>query len=87
MRIGKLKLENPLILAPMAGVTCTSFRLLCKEYGAGIVCDEMIHVDSFVRKPKQFMNFTKKEKPVCAQLIGSNPELFAQSVKLCHWGS
>ena len=36
MEIGNLKLENPYILAPMAGVTDLPFRLLCKEQGAGL---------------------------------------------------
>ena len=42
MEIGNLKLENPYILAPMAGVTDLPFRLLCKEQGAGLLCMEMI---------------------------------------------
>ena len=37
MEIGNLKLENPYILAPMAGVTDLPFRLLCKEQGAGLM--------------------------------------------------
>mgnify|MGYP002626233895 CR=1 FL=1 len=40
--IGNVELENNLILAPMAGVTDLSFRLLCKEQGAGLVCMEMV---------------------------------------------
>ena len=42
MRIGNVGLENPYILAPMAGVTDLPFRLLCKEQGAGLLCMEMI---------------------------------------------
>ena len=41
MEIGNLKLENPYILAPMAGVTDLPFRLLCKEQGAGAFCMEI----------------------------------------------
>ena len=40
MKIGEVKLENPYILAPMAGVTDLPFRLLCKEQGAGLLCME-----------------------------------------------
>ena len=42
LRIGKVTLENNLILAPMAGVTDLPFRLLCKEQGAGLICTEMV---------------------------------------------
>ena len=41
LRIGNVELENNLILAPMAGVTNRPFRMICKEYGAGMVCTEM----------------------------------------------
>ena len=42
LQIGNVELPNPLILAPMAGVTDLPFRLLCREQGAGLVCMEMI---------------------------------------------
>ena len=42
MKIGNTELENPYILAPMAGVTDLPFRLLCKEQGAGLLCMEMV---------------------------------------------
>ena len=45
MNIGSISLENPYILAPMAGVTDLPFRLLCKEQGAGLLCMEMISAD------------------------------------------
>ena len=41
LKIGNVELENNLILAPMAGVTNRPFRMICKEYGAGMVCTEM----------------------------------------------
>ena len=42
LQIGNVKLENDLILGPMAGVTDLPFRLLCKEQGAGLLCMEMV---------------------------------------------
>ena len=42
IKIGNVELENNLILAPMAGVTDKPFRILCKEFGAGMVCTEMV---------------------------------------------
>ena len=52
MEIGNLKLENPYILAPMAGVTDLPFRLLCKEQGAGLLCMEMISAKALQYKNK-----------------------------------
>ena len=52
MEIGNLKLENPYILAPMAGVTDLPFRLLCKEQGAGLLCMEMVSAKAILYKNK-----------------------------------
>ena len=41
-KIGQVEMQNPFILAPMAGVTDLPFRLLCKEQGAGLLCTEMV---------------------------------------------
>ena len=41
-KIGSVEMENPFILAPMAGVTDLPFRMLCKEQGAGLLCMEMV---------------------------------------------
>ena len=41
-KIGSVEIENPFILAPMAGVTDLPFRILCKEQGAGLLCTEMV---------------------------------------------
>jgi len=50
LNIGKVKLDNPFILAPMAGVNCTSFRLMCKEAGAGLLYTQMYHSDFVMHK-------------------------------------
>ena len=42
LRIGNVEMPNPLVLAPMAGVTDLPFRVLCKEQGAGLICMEMV---------------------------------------------
>nr|MCR4868787.1 tRNA-dihydrouridine synthase [Lachnospiraceae bacterium] len=52
LTIGTVELDNPLILAPMAGVTDLPFRLLCKEMGAGLVCMEMISAKALYYKNK-----------------------------------
>lgn len=50
LRIGTVVLDNPLILAPMAGVTDLPFRLLCKEMGAGLLCMEMVSAKAIYYK-------------------------------------
>ena len=42
LKIGNVTLENNILLAPMAGITDRAFRKICKEYGAGLVCTEMV---------------------------------------------
>ena len=50
LKIGIVTLENNIILAPMAGITDKAFRRICKEYGAGLVCTEMVSSKGFIIK-------------------------------------
>ena len=50
LKIGGVTIDNPLILAPMAGVTDLPFRLLCKEQGAGLLCMEMVSAKAILYK-------------------------------------
>ncbi|MBN1156183.1 tRNA dihydrouridine synthase DusB [Candidatus Woesearchaeota archaeon] len=73
MNIGNIKLKNPLILAPMADVTTISFRLLCKEYGAGLVVTEMVNANGVVRNNKATLRLARtaeEERPVAIQIFG-----------------
>ena len=76
-------LEKPILaLAPMAGITDSAFRLLCKEFGADVVYTEMVSADALYYKSKKTMKmleFDKAEKPVVCQLFGKNPELFPKA--------
>jgi len=79
------KLNKPIIaLAPMAGITDSAFRQICKNFGADVVYSEMVSVDGFFYgsdKTFELMKFNKKEKPIVIQLFGSKPELFAKAAK------
>ncbi|MGI6008419.1 MAG: tRNA dihydrouridine synthase DusB [Ruminococcus sp.] len=78
LEIGDVTLDNPLILAPMAGVTDLPFRLLCKEQGAGLLCTEMISAKAILYKNKNtkaLMKILPQERPVSLQLFGSEPEV------------
>ena len=81
LKIGNVRLENPYILAPMAGVTDLPFRLLCKEMGAGLICMEMVSAKaiSFHNKnTEKLMEIEEKERPVSMQLFGSETDLIAK---------
>ncbi len=82
--IGGVSLDNPVILAPMAGVTDLPFRLLCKEQGAGLVCTEMVSANAIFYKNKNTMELMKiheKEGAVSLQLFGSDPEILSGMAK------
>lgn len=84
LRIGKVTLENNLILAPMAGVTDLPFRLLCKEQGAGLICTEMVSAKAIHfqnKNTESLMEIEERERPVSLQIFGSEPDLMAEIAK------
>ena len=81
LRIGNVELDNPFILAPMAGVTDLPFRLLCREQGAGLLCMEMVSAKAIHfgnKNTRALMEIHPQEKPVSLQLFGSDPDLMAE---------
>ena len=83
IHIGNLKLENNIFLAPMAGVNCPAFRLLCKGYGAGLVYTQMYDSHSLVgTDPNNFLQIFEKERPVAIQLVGSKPEIMQKAAEV-----
>jgi len=83
--IGNVKLDSRLILAPMAGVNCAAFRLLCKEYGAGLVSTPMLVVNQIVAAPEKIIDqacFLKQEKPISVQLVGSDSKLAEEATRI-----
>ncbi len=84
-KIGNVTMENPFVLAPMAGVTDLPFRTLCKEQGAGLVCTEMVSAKaiSFHNKNTEaLMEIAPGEHPVSLQIFGHEPELMAEVAKM-----
>lgn len=81
----KLKSKGPILaLAPMAGVTDSAFRQMCKEYGADLLYSEMISADGlFYDSERTFdlTNFKEMERPIIIQMMGSDPKHFAESCK------
>ena len=84
MQIGSIKLVNPVILAPMAGVTDLPFRLLCKEMDCGLVYSEMVSDKGLLYKNCHTMDMLKideRERPVTMQIFGSEPESMARAAQ------
>jgi len=74
-----------LVLAPMAGITDSPWRQICKDFGADVVVSEMASVTALAYSPKATLAMlasTKSEAPYVVQLFGNNPEHFAQATKL-----
>ena len=85
MKIGNVTIDNPYILAPMAGVTDLHFRLLCKEQGAGLVCMEMVSAKAITfhnKNTQELMEIDERERPVSLQLFGSDPDIMAQAAAM-----
>ena len=84
-KIGPYTLPNPLIVAPMAGVTDRPFRLLCRRMGAGLAVSEMVIADSklwHMRKSRTRMDHTGEPEPRSVQIAGGDPEILANAARL-----
>lgn len=84
LKIGNVELENNLILAPMAGVTDLPFRKICKEFGPGLVCTEMVSSKAIYHddtKTKLLMNTEGEKRPVSMQIFGSDEETMGYAAK------
>jgi tRNA-dihydrouridine synthase B len=85
IQVGPLRLGDPVILAPMSGVTDMPFRRLVKQSGAGLVVSEMIASQAMIRESRQSLLMarnTPEEFPMAVQLAGCEPEVMAEAAKL-----
>lgn len=85
LQIAKLKLENNLIMAPMAGVTNLPFRMMVKEEGCGLVFSEMVSSIALVRNGKKTRDLLQSdpyERPLAVQLFGSDPHIMAEAARI-----
>ncbi len=83
--IGPLRLDVPVILAPMTGVTDLPFRKVVKRYGAGLTVSEMVASAAMIRETRQSLQKTEwdpSEEPVSLQLAGCSPHEMAEAAKL-----
>ena len=84
LRIGRITVENPLFLAPMAGVTDWAFRTVCARLGAGVTVTEMVSSRALCYKdPKSAKLLRKSKGSVCgAQIFGNDPDMMARGAVL-----
>src|SRR5690349_12487143 len=83
--VGPVRVEDPVFLAPMSGVTDMPFRRLVKREGAGLVVSEMIASQAMIRESRQTLRMIQnapEEFPMAVQLAGCEPEVMAEAAKL-----
>ena len=85
VEINKIKLENSVITAPMAGITDKAFREILKSMGAAMVCTEMVSDKALIYANKntlELLDIEGEEYPICVQLFGSEPDVMAKAAKI-----
>jgi nifR3 family TIM-barrel protein len=83
-KIGDIQLKNRVVLAPMAGVCNSAFRLTVKEFGAGLVCAEMVSDKAILYKNAKTMGMLyidEREKPLSLQIFGGEKESLVEAAK------
>lgn len=84
IKIGTIELENPFVMAPLAGITDVAMRKLVKEQGAALVCSEMISAKGLWYKDKnteRLLLTNPEEAPLMYQLFGSEPDIMADAAR------
>lgn len=84
LQIGSVELENPYILAPMAGVADLPFRLLCERFGAAMTVTEMVSAKALCfgdKRTAELLDLTGQKKPVAMQIFGHEPEILYRGTK------
>lgn len=84
LKIGNIEMKNQVVLAPMAGICNSAFRLTVKEFGAGLVCAEMISDKGIVLKNEKTMNMLyidERENPLSLQIFGGEKDTLVEAAK------
>ncbi|WP_129730890.1 tRNA dihydrouridine synthase DusB [Ectobacillus funiculus] len=84
LKIGNIEMKNPVVLAPMAGVCNSAFRLTVKEFGAGLVCAEMVSDKAILfnnQKTMDMLYIDEREKPLSLQIFGGEKETLVEAAK------
>ncbi|MBM7588218.1 nifR3 family TIM-barrel protein [Bacillus pakistanensis] len=84
LKIGNITMDNQVVLAPMAGICNSAFRLTVKEFGAGLVCAEMISDKGIVLQNRKTMNMLyidERENPLSLQIFGGEKDTLVQAAQ------
>ena len=82
--IGNITINNKIVMAPMAGISDSAFRLICKEMGAGLVYAEMVSDKAIVygnKKTIDMLYMRDEERPIAQQIFGSDRDSFIKAAK------
>jgi tRNA-dihydrouridine synthase B len=85
LKIGQSEIPNPVVLAPMAGVTDKAFRIIAREHGCGLVYTEMISAKALCyhnSRTRELLDLEGEEQPIAVQLFGCEPEVMAEGARL-----
>ncbi|PKD97726.1 tRNA dihydrouridine synthase DusB [Macrococcoides caseolyticum] len=83
-KIGDIEINNKVVLAPMAGVCNAAFRLTVKEFGAGLVCAEMVSDKAILfnnEKTMKMLYIDENERPLSLQIFGGEKETLVEAAK------
>ncbi len=84
-KIGNVEIENQLVLAPMAGISNTSYRKIIKKMGAGLIYAEMVSTNAITygnEKTYSLLKMDESERPIVQQIFGSDIKTFVTAAKL-----
>lgn len=85
LKISNIEMKNPVVLAPMAGVTNPAFRLIAKEFGCGLVCAEMVSDKALVHgneRTREMLFVDEREKPLSLQIFGGDRKSLVEAAKI-----
>ncbi len=85
LKIGRYEARHGLVLAPLAGISDSIFRSICKSWGAELVFSEMVSAEGIRRKMKRtlsYLSFTDGERPLAVQIFGSNGESLSHAARI-----
>ena len=85
IQIGSVRIDTPVVLAPMTGVTDLPFRKIVRGYGSGLNVTEMIASQAAIRDTRQSIQkaaWDPVEEPVSMQLVGCDPESMSEAAKM-----
>src|ERR1700689_5807874 len=85
IHLGPVTIDEPVLLAPMSGVSDLPFRRLVKRHGAGLVVSEMVASEAMIRQTRQSMTMARnvpEEAPMAVQIAGCEPAVMAEAARL-----